>query len=156
MKLIHKGLNIEQLLNFSLLHKDCVIWLKNVHRVKSEKNLYTKNSLLESNVIQIHYEPKQSLGQRHQQWTNGCVPSLKQGEFISLPDMKFSIKYRSELTAIVRQSCFYRKTLHRFIYEMQIPAYREHSSFRQNQQREAQDTLWHALGQEEHWQHHYS
>lgn len=33
---------------------------------------------------------------------------------------------------------------------MQIPAYREHLSFRQNQQREAQDTLWHAAGQDEH------
>lgn len=58
MKLIHKGLNIEQLLNFSLLHNDYVIWLNNVHRVKSEKNLCTKNSLLESDVIQVHYEPK--------------------------------------------------------------------------------------------------
>lgn len=60
MKLIHKGLNIEQLLNFSLLHNDYVIWLNNVHRVKSEKNLCTKNSLIKSDVIQVHYEPKQS------------------------------------------------------------------------------------------------
>lgn len=77
-----------------------------------------------------------TLGQSHQQWTNGFVSSLKQGDFIFLLDMKFSIKYRSELTAIVRHSCFYRKTLHRFIYEMQIPAYKEHSSFRQNRQTE--------------------
>lgn len=75
MKLIHKGLNIEQLLNFSLLHKDCVIWLKNVHRVKSEKNLCTKNSLLESNVIQIHYEPKQS-GPSPQLWVRDTSSEL--------------------------------------------------------------------------------
>lgn len=63
MKLIHKGLNIEQLLNFSLLHNDYVIWLNNVHRVKTEKNLCTKNSLLGSNVTQTHHET--SLVQAH-------------------------------------------------------------------------------------------
>lgn len=139
MKLIHKGLNIEQLLNFSLLHNDYVIWLNNVHTVKSEKNLCTKNSLLQSNVLQVHCELKRSGLSPQLCVRDPCselmlVFSLKKCDFISLPDMKFSIKYRSELTAIVRRLCFYRKTLHSFTYEMQIPAYREHSSFRENQQ----------------------
>lgn len=74
MKLKHKGLNIEQLLNFSLLHNDDVIWLNNVHRVKS-KNLCTKNSLLRLNVIQIHYELKQS-GLSPQLWVRDTSNEL--------------------------------------------------------------------------------
>lgn len=58
MKLIYTGLNIEHLLNLSLLHNDYVIWINNVPRIKSEKNLCTKNSLLEPNVLQVLCEPK--------------------------------------------------------------------------------------------------
>lgn len=71
-----------------------------------------------------------TLGQRHLQLSSGYVSSIKKGDFISLPSTKFSIKYTSELTAIVRRSCFQRKTLHSLICEMQIPAYREHSRFK--------------------------
>lgn len=135
MKLIYTGLNIEQLLNFSLLHNDYVIWINNVPRMQSRGISATKKSLLESNVLQVLCEPKRSGLSPQLKVRDPChnlIVALYPWRMVVLspyPEMKFSIKYRSELTAVVRCLHFYRKTLHSFIYERSAPAYGEQWSF---------------------------
>lgn len=114
INLIHKGLNIEQLLNFSLLHNDHVIWLHNVHRMKSENISCSRNSLLESHVLQVDGEPKCSLGWAHHSGSETYRLSFLPEErwLISPPAMKFSTQHCRELTAVVKHWWFHRKTLH--------------------------------------------
>ena len=150
-----QSLNIVQLLNFSLLHNDYVIWLNNVHRIKSEKIL----SLHQKFTSGVKRSPGTlwttvvcaeltSLGQKLLRWTNGSVFCPRERWFC-LPT-RHEIRHKIQKWAkcnYIRCSCFYRKTLHSFIYEKQTPAHREHSSFRQRESANtaAQDPFWHAL-----------
>lgn len=65
MKLIYTGLNIEQLLNFSLLHNDYVIWINNVPRMQSrEESLQQKNHFW-SQMFSRYFVNQNGLGWAH-------------------------------------------------------------------------------------------